>query len=79
MAPLLLWLSVALVLFGAPVEGQQRQQPSEHQAATQYTTSFAPSILGMDHTGKRVTDLMLRNHGENGLVLWFYPKAGTGG
>lgn len=38
----------------------------------------APSFSGIAHDG-RVVDLSTAQKAGSGMVLWFYPKAGTGG
>ena len=37
----------------------------------------APSFVGENYDGSSVT--LASATGSKGLVLWFYPKAGTGG
>ena len=37
----------------------------------------APSFVGENYDGQQVT--LASATGPKGLVLWFYPKAGTGG
>ena len=37
----------------------------------------APAFVGENYDGQRVT--LASATGPKGLVLWFYPKAGTGG
>ena len=38
----------------------------------------APAFSGIAHDG-RVVDLSTAKAAQNGLIIWFYPKAGTGG
>lgn len=37
---------------------------------------IAPEFLVVDHTGREVR---LSNYAGKKVVLWFYPRAGTGG
>lgn len=38
----------------------------------------APAFSGVAHDG-RVVDLSTAKAAREGLIIWFYPKAGTGG
>lgn len=46
------------------------------QASVSMIGSPAPAFTGTTHTG---ASLSLADYQGKGLVIWFYPKAGTGG
>ena len=46
------------------------------RASVSMIGSPAPAFTGTTHTG---ASLSLADYRGRGLVIWFYPKAGTGG
>ena len=64
------WMALLLATCAGKHFGGQQQRPM---------AMLAPDFSGIDHLGRRVTSESLRGYGSKGLVLWFYPKAGTGG
>ena len=67
----------SIAALGPSTAGRSSFPSADHGAAALRSGDAAPAFVGENYDGQQVT--LASATGPKGLVLWFYPKAGTGG